>query len=81
MKYIAHEKLGWDEASFCSDYAEKVIDYCRDKGIDLSNPAAAEYAIQEFDRKVTKFNEWCANDLDKYIGDIIAAISKTVKRG
>lgn len=81
MKYIVHEKLGWDEASFCSDYAEKVIDYCRDNGIALSDPTSAEYGIREFDRNVTKFSEWCANDLGKYIGDIIAIINKTAKRG
>ena len=61
------------------EYAEKVIGYCRKNEIDLSSPAAAEMSIREFDREVLNFNEWCACDLDDYIGDIIAAIGMTVE--
>ena len=79
MNYIEHENLSWEEAAICSEYAEKVIGYCRKNEIDLSSPDAAEMAIREFDREVLNFNEWCACDLDDYIGDIIAAIGMTVE--
>jgi len=79
MNYIERENLSWEEAAICSEYAEKVIGYCREKGIDLSGPSAAECRIMEFDREVLNFNEWCACDLDDYIGDIIVAIGMAVE--
>ena len=79
MNYIERENLSWEEVAICSEYAEKVINYCRENDIDLSSPSAAEYGILEFDREVLNFNEWCACDLDNYIGDIIVAIGMAVE--
>jgi len=79
MNYIEHEDLSWEEVSICSEYAEKVISYCSENDIDLSGPSAAEYGILEFDREVLSFNEWCACDLDNYIGDIIVAVGMAVE--
>ena len=81
MNYIEHEDLSWEEEAICSEYAEKVINYCRENDIDLSGPDAAEYGILEFDRNGLNFNEWCACDLDYFIGDIIIAIGMTVEQG
>ena len=79
MNYIERGNLSWEEISICSEYAEKVINYCRENDIDLSGPSAAEYGILEFDREVLNFNEWCACELDDYIGDIIVAIGMAVE--
>ena len=48
MNYIEHEDLSWEEAAICSEYAEKVINYCRENNIDLSGPSDAEFGILEF---------------------------------
>lgn len=80
MNYIEHEDLSWEEVAICSEYAEKVINYCRENDIDLSGPSDAEYGILEFDRNGLNFNEWCACDLDYFIGDIIIAIGMILEQ-
>ena len=80
MTHSLYENFSWEEVSICSEYAEKVINYCRENDIELSGPDIAEYAIRDFDSKVLNFNEWCACDLDYYIDDIIITIGMTVEQ-
>ena len=80
MKNIGHEDLSWGEVAICNDYAEIVIDYCRENNIDLSGPFEAECGVLECNNKVLNFNEWCAYDLDHYIDDIIITIGMLVEQ-
>lgn len=74
MKNIEHEDLSWEEVAICNDYAEVVINYCRENDIDLSGPSEAESAILECNREELDFKEWCSLDLEYFLGDIIIAI-------
>ena len=79
LNMMVKEDISWSEYACCYEYANQVIDYCKDMGHDLTGPSAAEWAIIDYDQKENSFSDQYGYEISDYFGTIIAEIGMIVE--
>ena len=79
LNTMVKEDISWSEYACCCEYANQVIDYCKNMGCDLFSPSSVEYAIIDYDREVNSFYDQYGYEISDYFGTIIAEIGMIVE--
>lgn len=75
----AKEDMSWSEANWCWEYANQVVDYCNEDGIDLADASNAESAIVQYNEEQRSFCDQYGYELSDYLGTIVANVGMIVE--
>ena len=79
LNTMVKEDISWSEYAFCYEYANQVIDYCKNTGRDLFSPSSVECAIIDYDQEENSFYDQYGYELSDYFGTIITEIGMIVE--
>ena len=73
------EDMSCSEVNWCWEYANQVVDYCNENGIDLSDASNAESAIVQYNEEQCSFCDQYGYELSDYLGTIVADVGMIVE--
>ena len=79
LNTMVKEDISWSEYAFCCEYANQVIDYCKNTGRDLFSPSSVECAIIDYDQEENSFYDQYGYELSDYFRTIITEIGMIVE--
>ena len=79
LNTMVKEDISWSEYAFCYEYANQVIDYCKNTGRDLFSSSSVECAIIDYDQEENSFYDQYGYELSDYFGTIITEIGMIVE--
>ena len=79
LNTMVKEDISWSEYAFCCEYANQVIDYCKNTGRVLFSPSSVECAIIDYDQEENSFYDQYGYELSDYFGTIITEIGMIVE--
>lgn len=65
------ENISYGEIAACYEYAEKVIAYSAENGLDITGPTEAECAILQYDKECNSFENEYEYPITEYLETII----------
>lgn len=68
------DSISYGEIASCYEYAEEVIAYSAENGLDITGPAGAEYAILQYDNDCSSFESEYNYPITDYLETIIDAM-------
>ena len=79
LNMMVKADISWSEYACCCEYANQVIDYCKNMERDLFSPSSAKCAIIDYDREENSFYDQYGYEISDYFGTIIAEIGMIVE--
>lgn len=65
------DSISYGEIAACYEYAEEVIAYSAENGLDITGPAGAKYAILQYDNDCSSFESEYEYPITDYLETII----------
>lgn len=74
------EDMSYSEVNWCWEYANQVVCYCNENGIDLSNASDAERAVVRYSKEQRSFAALYGYELSDYLETVVADIGMIVEQ-